>query len=432
VEIGAPVSNFDPASHAASTIEAEGKQRLAHLLFDRLVRLDDSGNPQPQLAVSWSHDAESKKWQFSIRPGVKFQDGLPLTLQHVAASLAAVNPYWRVKALGDSLAIETNTPAPGLPAELALDRNSIMRRTEDGTPFGTGPFRLADWEPAHRVVLAANEDYWGGRPYLDTIEITFGRPLRDQLIDFELGKADVVELGMDQMRRAHQEDLSVVFSSPSELMAILFSPGKPDDARLRESLALSIDRATIYNILLQKQGEPAGSLLPGWLSGYAFLFPATPDIGRAKQLTAGVDPLPTLALDYSADDPLARSIAERIALNARDAGLTLRVVGREKADSSAPRSDARLVRVRLISSDPRAALAAMAEWLHEPVAQLRAESAAPDELYDIEKSLLADFHVIPLFHLPEAFALSSRVEDWKMSPEGGWRLESVWLVAGEP
>ena len=45
-------------------------------------------------------------------------------------------------------------------------------------------------------------------------------------------------------------------------------------AAMREAVALSIDRTAIHNVLLQKQGEISGALLPRWLSGYAFLFPA--------------------------------------------------------------------------------------------------------------------------------------------------------------
>jgi ABC-type transport system substrate-binding protein len=66
------------------------------------------------------------------------------------------------------------------------------------------------------------------------------------------------------------------------------------------------------------------------------------------------------------------------------------------------------------------------------VAELRAQSAAPGEFYDIENSLLADYRVIPLFYLPEFFAVSSRVENWTLSPAGDSRPQAVWLETEKP
>jgi peptide/nickel transport system substrate-binding protein len=433
VEMSSSVTSADPAMPAASEAEAEGKQRLDDMLFDRLVRLDLAAHPVPQLSTSWSHDADNKKWQFSLRPDAKLVDGNLLSLQDAASSLAAANPDWHVTLAGGSLVIETNFPLPGLPAELALARNSIVHRGEDGAAVGSGPFRVSEWVPGRRAVLAANDEYWGDRPYVDAVEIDMGRGQRDQLIDLELGKTDVIDIGIGQLRNAVQDNVRTVASSPADLLAIVFAPGNPGsaDARWREALALSIDRAAIHAILLQKQGEPAGGLLPGWLSGYAFLFPAARDIARARQLRAELLSPAALTLGYDSADPLARAVAQRIALDARDAGLSLRAVA---LDSSAgpPASDARLARLRLPSDDLRTALAAVAESLHEPVAQLRAESASLDEFYEIERSLLADFRVIPLFHLPEIFALSPRVRQWSISPRGGWRPEAAWLETEKP
>ena len=70
------------------------------------------------------------------------------------------------------------------------------------------------------------------------------------------------------------------------LLALAFSP-RFDDARVREALALAVDRTSIHRVLLQRQGEVSGSLLPQWLSGYAFLFPDSADLARARALMAG-------------------------------------------------------------------------------------------------------------------------------------------------
>ena len=73
---------FDPASPTAPALD-----RLLGLVFDRLVRLDEFGQPQSSLAVSWQHDADFTHWQFQVRSDVKFHDETKLTPESVAAAL---------------------------------------------------------------------------------------------------------------------------------------------------------------------------------------------------------------------------------------------------------------------------------------------------------------------------------------------------------
>ncbi len=432
IEISASVTSLDPAAEVSGSAEAEARARLDELLFDRLTALDAAGNEVPRLATAWSHDPDNRKWQFSLRGDIKLGDGTLLSPRDVAASLSAVNRDWRVSVSDNALVIEVNSPHPDLPAELALTRNSIVHRGSDGTLAGTGPFRLSDWNSGRKATLTANEDYWDGRPYVDSVEIAMGRTHRDQLIDLELGRADVVELAIDELRHAAQENLRTVASSPAGLMAILFPPGKSstDDPRLRQALALSIDRSAIRDVLLQKQGELAGGLLPGWLSGYEFLFPAQQDLAAAKKLRAQLSTPPALTLGYDASDSLARAVAERVALNARDVGLTVRPAAFNS--DSAKNVDARIVIEPPMTENFREALAGIAGWLREPVLQLRADSATTAEGYEIERALLADTRVVPLLHLPEFVAVGPRVREWTVTPLGGWRPESAWLEVEKP
>ena len=113
-------------------------------------------------------------------------------------------------------------------------------------------------------------------------EIEMGRPLRDQALDFDLGKADIVELTAADTRRMRQNGKTVWTSSPADLVALVFDSAV--DERVREAIALSIDRATVQSVLLQRQGASTGALLPQWLSGYAFLFDGARDLERARQM----------------------------------------------------------------------------------------------------------------------------------------------------
>jgi peptide/nickel transport system substrate-binding protein len=416
-------ASLDPADDTQP--DSVSRRNLTRLIFDTLVTLDDAGRVQPALATSWQSASNNQRWQFWLRRDIKFHDGSPLTAESVAASLRAANPAWTVYPNGESVIVERSAAAPTLLAGLALPRNAIAKRVPGGMIQGTGPFHVAEWQPGKRLTLAAGEGYWGGRAFLDSIVIEMGRNFRDQMISLELGKADIVEVPPEQAQRALMENRRVVSSSPVELLALVFAKDRqsPEDGRMREALSLSIDRSAMRNVLLQGQGEPAGGVLPNWMTGYEFVFPVEFNLQRAQQARSEVRQPPVWTLSYDSNDALTRLIAERIALNARDAGITLQTAG-----SSA--SDLRLVRVSWSSSDARLALLDLAAMWGTPSPKFA--GASVEDLYQAENTLLLSQRVIPLFHLPVAYAVAASVKNFEMGRNGELRLTDVWLGPEKP
>jgi peptide/nickel transport system substrate-binding protein len=422
----APAS-LDPADSSQTGIFV--LPSLSRLIFDTLVTLDVRGQAQPALSTSWQADPGNQRWQFSIRRGVTFHDGTSVSSDAIAASLRAANPNWKVFAAGEAVVVECDSPSSNLPAVLALPRYGVAKRG-GGKLAGSGPFAINRWDPGKKLTLTARDDYWGGRAFVDSIEIEMGKSFREQLIALDLGNADVVEVAPDLARHAVLEGRRVKSSAPAEWMALVFSRDSQsaEDGRLREALALSIDRESMNNVLLQGGGEPAGTFLPNWLTGYAFLFPTAVDVQRARQARRELHIAPVWTLGYDASDPLARNIAERIALNASDAGLTLQPLTPQSKSSMI--ADVRLIRMRLPSLDARAALSELAAGLGLPLPKFAGDPAY--SLYAAESALLQSQRVIPLLHLRTASALSTNVMGWQGYPDGSWRLQNVWLETGKP
>jgi len=421
VAVRATPISLDPTDSGQP--DSFARRNLSRLIFDTLVRLDDRGRPQPALANSWQPEPGNQRWQFYIRHGVTFQDGAPVTSDAVAASLRIANPNWKVFPTGEAVVIECDSPAPDLPAELALPRNGIAKR--DGKLTGSGPFAITRWDPGKKLTLAARDDYWGGRALVDSVEIEMGKNFREQMIALDLGKADLIEVPPEQAQRAAMEGRRLESSAPTELMALVFSRDRqsPEDGRLREALALSVDRGSMNTVLLQGGGEHAGGLLPNWMTGYAFLFPTDADLPRAHQARSEVRQAPAWTLGYDASDPVARNIAERIALNARDAGLALTL-------TTTTAADVRLVRIPLTSLDAHIALTTVAAALGLPHPKFNGNSV--HDLYAAETALLQSQRVIPLLHLRAASAMSGAVRNWTGDRDGSWRLQDVWLGTEKP
>src|SRR6202521_183933 len=404
--------------------------RTLSLIGDTLVKLDAQGRPQPALAVAWQSDPSARHWQFTMRRGVKFHDGSMASPGTIAQILGALHPGWTVRASPDSVSIDSETAIPSLLAELALPRNLLLKHSSSDNRLliGTGPFLVAEWQPGKRLKLAANEESWAGRPFVDGVEIEFGKSLRDQALALELDKADVIEVAPQATNGSQRHATSASLSLPVELLALVFSPNsKAQDPRLREALALSIERKPIQSVLLKGAGEPAASILPNWMTGYSAVFSAQANPQRARTVLAG-SRQPALNLSFDPGDPQAQLIAERIALDAHQVGITVQV-------SLSGAEDLRLVRAMLPSPDPATALveAARQLGLQEPVFPAAPRGNSLDDLYQAERSLLDGYAVIPLFHLAVASAASARVRGWEPDRLREWSgaglsLADLWLA----
>ena len=402
------------------------------LIFDGLTALGADGTVRPALAITWQSDDNAHRWEFELRPGVRFQDGSPLTSNAVVDSLNAdCNgncPWSTVSAVGPAVVFTGVSPIPNLPAMLAGNEFPIALTVGANgqippTPIGTGPFQLAS-NANGTLTLTANESCWQGRPFLDSIQIRGHRAVRDQWLDLSVGRADVVEVPPEMLRAAHQQQLTVVVSPPVTLLALqISSDGALSNGPLRASIAEAVDRGALFNVIFQKQGAIAASLLPQSLTGYAFLFPAGRDLNKALALRGGITP-PPLILSYDGDGAVQLA-AQRIALNLREAGFNVQVA----AAAGAPNVDLALLTLPLLSADPAAALETLLRAAGQSIPVV---DQTPAGLYLAEREFLDLHTLVPLLDLPRAYAISGRVRDLTLRADGTPDLAGVSLQDSAP
>ena len=451
VELRATSATLQPARWKAGSADFASNQRLAELVFDRLVTLDNYGRFQPGLATEWSHDGAAKKWQFTLRQGVKFSDGSLLTPVDVVAALRPLLPRgMQMTTTTGGVSIQCLGAENDLLELLASGPYFIYKDSGNGLLRGTGAFvlesvsaRARDADkltgdggpaPTQKLRFRANELSWSGRPYLDAVEVTLGVAPVKALLDLQLGKTDLGELSVDTVKRAEHSNLRCWASAPLTLYALKFSGDAKteNDRLLREAINLAVDRGAMAGVLLQKQAEPSGAFLPQWLSGYAFLFGAESNVDRAKELRAklpgnAVGVATALRITVDANSELSRLVAERIAVNARAAGLTLQTV---KASGAKSEGDAQVMAFRYTTLSPRSSLENLAATLKWQIPE-GGVPEEPDARYAWEKRMMEEKNLLPIVAVPDFAALAEQVRNWAPSPWGEWRLADVWLEQSE-
>lgn len=413
-------------------VEVQGDPWLApdsigrSLVFNSLTRVDSSGQIAPGLAVRWTSQNIDHRWQFWLRPGVHFQDGSLLTPDSVLQSLtrSCVRcPWASARTTADSIVFTTTSSDPLLPAELSRSVYAIARQDGSGNYSGTGAFRLISNENSV-LTLAAFDDAWQGRPFLDGIQIYGRRVVRNQWLDLLSGQADLIDVAPENLRQASQEHLNIVQSGASDLLVLGISrTGTLADDSQRESIAAAIDRATLSNVIFQKQGEITASLLPNALSGYSFLFPVDRDPARTRALHGASTRAP-LMLALEDMTAAMRLAADRIALNLQEAGFRVQVVSRPANLDMAATPDLILRKIHREAGDAPSALQEMLAAFSQPLPD---DSLDPSTLYREEATFLQTHHAVPLLYLPRAYGVGTRVHGLHLSASGMPLLADVSL-----
>lgn len=281
---------------------------LAAHLFDRLVHQDENQRPEPGLALAWRAISPTK-WQFVLRPNVRFHDGTRFDAEDVVSSWRRVERmkgpssmaiYSRsitaMTAVGDLLVeMETSVPWPLLPLEISqmsiISSDYETATTEDfeagKAAIGTGPFRLVTWNKGDSVELAANSKYWGGGSHWSQVTLKTVSDDAARVTALIEGSVDMIDSvpPVDAGRMATSAVVRVASIPTSRVIYLGFDFGEAPppgttardgsplarnpflDLRVRKAVSLAIDRTAIVKHAMDGRGVPAGQLLPDTLFG---------------------------------------------------------------------------------------------------------------------------------------------------------------------
>lgn len=295
-------------------------------IYDTLLSRDPNLQVRPSLAESW-RAVDETTWEFKLRPGVRFHDGSPLTAEDVKFTIERVtrvannpNSYAtyiqgiREVQVVDPLTVRflTDGPVPLLPTNISnifiISGAKGARTTQEfntgQAAAGTGPYRLASWQPGQPLVLERNAEYFGGPAHWQ--RVTF-RPIANdgaRVAALLSGDVDFINgVPLQDVARL-QSGRTRVYGGASAYVYMLFPeigkdplPGTRDaqgnplprnpwlDPRVREAMSLAINREAIVERLMEGRARVANQAIPAGFFGHSERIPpARFDADRARVL----------------------------------------------------------------------------------------------------------------------------------------------------
>lgn len=301
------IPNWDPTA-----VTFVGAQSIYKAIFDSPLQYSPDLKLQPRLVKEWRfQDPEKKRLEITLRDGVLFQDGSPLTTEDVKFSIIdrpAKDPTLLIRRIMPAmqgmeiisptkavLVFTNSSPAApiylGFLAGYFVPKAYIEKVGEDGFkqhPMGAGPYRLVQYDRGARIVLEAFDKYWGGEPKLKHVTFEIVTDPSSRVAAVEAGRADLaIQVPIREMARLGKIPGIVASATPFAEIVMLVTPSYVSvmqDENVRQAMQLSIDKAAITKAFYAGAATPLSVLAtpgtPSYVSDYAIPY----DKARAIEL----------------------------------------------------------------------------------------------------------------------------------------------------
>ena len=449
-------------------------------ICDKLFDIDEKLNLVPQLALSHTTSTDGKTVTIKLRPNVKFHDGTPMNAEAVKFSLdrhltmqgsfrrAEIAQIDKVEVV-DPLTVRLQLKSPFAPLMAQLtDRAGMIvsqkAATAAGDKFGNapvcaGPYKFVERVAQDRIVVERFADYWDkARVHVDRIVY---RPIQDstvRLANLKSGQLDLLErlLATDiaEVRKDSKLKLASGFELGYQGITMNLANGEKansplgKDARVRRALELSLDREAIDQVVFNGLQNVNNQWVSPANPYYQPKFP-TPkrDVARAKALLKEAGVNGPLTLDFMVpNNPETRAVAEVMQSMAAEAGFDLKIRVTEFATSlnEAEKGNFQLYMLAWSGrTDPDGNIYSFASCkgplnygkFCDPAidalldkARTATSTAERKALYEqVNSKWLTEGSVLYLYHRALLFAHSTRLDGFKVMPDGLIRVTDLKL-----
>ncbi len=281
--IGAPTLFNDLYSTDTSS------SNISDMLYDGLVIFNEKLEPEGAIAKKWEISEDGTVWTFFLNEGITFHDGEPLTADDVVFTygiplhkdytgprasdfekiekIEAVDEHTVKFTLKEPYAPFLSTASYGVLPEHILKDVPVGELGEHEfntkSPVGSGPFKFEEWKEGQYVKVAANEDYYKGRPYLDSVTykiVPDANALMAQLAAGDVHEAAVQSPDLATAKKLEDEGKINISTNLSLAYTYIGWNQKNElfqDVKVRQALTMAIDRESIIQAVLGGDGEIA-------------------------------------------------------------------------------------------------------------------------------------------------------------------------------
>jgi peptide/nickel transport system substrate-binding protein len=287
------------------------------LLYEGLLAFDRNLEPLPSLASSWNISPDGLLYTFTLRQGVRFHNGKPLTPGDIKWSIDYVQDqkngafgYTDALLIGkvdveepNHIRIRLKTPfaafltvASGIRLFPAIPKDSVepRERKREALPSGTGPFHFVEWKPGQELRVHKFEGYWQkGLPYLDEIRFLVISDDTVRLNAARVGDLDIAEeIAADQTSRIREGKMPGVRLALADAvkhprMGINHCRPPFNNIKVRQAFAYALNKQELIDGLYSGLGHPTNQKL---LRGTKWFVSEVPDrkqdLARARALLA--------------------------------------------------------------------------------------------------------------------------------------------------
>ena len=314
-----------------------GTRDVVFNLYEGLVKPTSDGGFIPAVASDYIISDDAKTYTFTLRDGITFHDGTPVTIEDVKYS---IDRYAEIQ--GESSAFSSLVDSVEVQDDKTLVVNLkesyseflpmmtiaiIPKSNEDpaGNPIGTGPFKYVSYTPGQNLELEKYDGYWQeGVPSLDSVEFKFIADVDTAFVELQAGTIDILKyLTAAQAETLGDEDYNIVQGSMNLVHAMyLNSAYEPlSKTEVRQALCYAVDRDAINNFIFGGKSHIIGSHMIPAMSKYyepeaETVYSYDPE--KAKELLAdagyadGFDLEITVPSSYSQHVDSAQIIADEL------------------------------------------------------------------------------------------------------------------------
>ncbi len=284
---GVDATTLDPAMHSDSP-----SGNVDFQIFDTLIARDDEMHIKAAVAKEWEMINDTS-WKIKLREDVMFHNGDQLTakdvkfsidrIQDPASKSPRISHYSMISNIeienDFSLIIETKEPYPVLLSRLAELRITPQKYiTEVGNetfarePVGSGPYRFVEWVKDERIVLEANDQYWGGSPPIKNVVFKPVPEASARVMALRAGEADLItNLPPHQVKELQQLDgVGTADVDSTRVIFLCFTTANKSvkDLRVRKALNHAVDKQSIVDNILEKNASLSTQIVSRFDLGY--------------------------------------------------------------------------------------------------------------------------------------------------------------------